>query len=201
RMGYLSLLAVGALLIGCGAGLAGWGAYLAKTMPAHRPSRAGELSPEQHAFLAKLRMLHREYSRELAASVPTSLPAPYRNETERLPLFPSIQEAPELNATGVAEQLGLEPEPQLSGVKALLIQTFSKENDRNPVLLTYTFVCASSEEARALAKEWGPPVMQKKYLVVVPFVPNPAVPLSESEPLIRAIGRQLASSDLPTEPQ
>jgi hypothetical protein len=42
--------------------------------------------------------------------------------------------------------------------------------------------------------------MQKKYLVVVPYAPNAAMPLADSEPLLRAISRQLAASDLPASP-
>ena len=80
----------------------------------------------------------------------------------------------------------------------MLIQRFS--DAKHPeTLVTYTFVCASSDAARALAKAWGAPVMQKKYLVVVPYAPNAGAPLSDSEPFIRAIGRQLATSDLPAE--
>jgi len=201
RWGYLMLLATGISLLGCGAGLTGYGGYLAQTMPPPAPPAASllkrPLSPAELAFQEKSQQLRKKYAREMAAVVPSPMPGTFVSDMETFSMFPMVQEGTDLHAVELAEELELPAAAQLQQVQALLIHCFVGTLDAQPLnLVTYTFVCESRAVAEGLAQAWGPRAIQKEYLVIIPFGPETKVPLTANDQLNSAIRRQVDSSDL-----
>ena len=201
QWGYLLLLAAGIALLGCGAGLTGYGGYLAQTMPPPAPPAVPvpkqPLSPPELAFQEKLRQFRQKYAREMATVVPSPMPGTFASDSETIPMFPMVQEGADLHAVELAKELELPAAAELERVQALLIHCFVGTLDAQPLnLVTYTFVCESRRVAEGLAQAWGPRAIQKEYLVIIPFGPKRTVPLSANDQLIGAIRRQVDSSDL-----
>ncbi len=164
RWGYLLLVATGVALLGGGAGLTGYGGYMARTMPSSAPPFASSvpvpkppLSPSELAFQEKLRQLCKKYAREIAAVVPSTMPGTFAlDSTTPLMMFPLVREAADFPVGDIAEELGLPAGAPLNHVQALLIQSVCGTMDVKPLILfTYTFVCESRHDAEELAQAWG----------------------------------------------